>query len=176
MWIGAQQQPVTTESWEINVWRLYSRRLKIEINRNVTSFDYQSILLTCTWAALHCSENTHKLYWHKCRDQIWWQSHTHTHSEISSIPLRLLACTPIHNPGPWVRWTVAYRNNHEHSKTVFPHNDNYREADIHTLSLSLGKEQKNAHMASSWGSRVYCKPTHPFDTITPVTPVILCFL
>lgn len=47
----------------------------------------------------------------------------------------------------------------------------------HTLSLSLhlslGKKQKNAHIASSCGSRVYCKPTHPFDTISPLSYFVL---
>lgn len=36
------------------------------------------------------------------------------------------------------------------------------------LELSLGKEQKDAHVASSRTSRVHWKPTHPFDTTTPV--------
>lgn len=63
-----------------------------------------------------------------------------------------------------IRWSLAYWNNQEHTKTVFPLSHNYREANAYT-HFSAGKKQKNAHTASSCSCRVYCKPTHPFDTI-----------
>lgn len=89
--------------------------------------------------------------------------------------------TLTHNPGPLIlgerlhaETTVCIPKQPSHTLIIIGRSEHTL---LHTLihpfhpslTFSRGKEQKNAHVASSHAACMFAKPTYPFDTITSLS-------